>query len=90
MTDLSHGLIQPLPEPDWDAWLASLEPPEPADQLAAAMRYWQAKVERAAERAAERSITCPRCGWTSHHPADVEHGYCGHCHAFTSPPRAQR
>jgi hypothetical protein len=21
----------------------------------------------------------------SHHPADVEHGYCGNCHDFPSP-----
>ena len=31
------------------------------------------------------SITCPRCGMTSHHPADVEQGYCGNCHDWTSP-----
>jgi len=29
------------------------------------------------------SITCPRCDMTSHHPKDVEHGYCGNCNAFT-------
>ena len=34
------------------------------------------------------SVTCPRCGRTSHHPADVAHGYCGACHDWTSPPRA--
>lgn len=27
--------------------------------------------------------TCPRCGRTSAHPQDAEHGYCGACHAFT-------
>lgn len=31
------------------------------------------------------SITCPICAMTSHHPTDVEMGYCGNCHAYTSP-----
>jgi hypothetical protein len=29
------------------------------------------------------AFTCPRCGMTSHHPQDAQHGYCGHCHRFT-------
>lgn len=29
------------------------------------------------------SFTCPACGATSYHPADVAHGYCGRCHDFT-------
>ncbi len=29
------------------------------------------------------SITCPDCGATSYHPADVIEGYCGRCHAYT-------
>jgi hypothetical protein len=29
------------------------------------------------------SFTCPRCERTSYHPKDVEHGYCGACHAHT-------
>lgn len=29
-----------------------------------------------------KSITCHRCGLTSHHPKDVEHRYCGRCHIF--------
>lgn len=33
------------------------------------------------------SITCPRCGMTSHHPMDEDYGYCGNCHAFTSIPK---
>jgi hypothetical protein len=33
------------------------------------------------------SVTCPRCGMTSHHPRDVAAGYCGNCHDWTSPPR---
>jgi hypothetical protein len=32
------------------------------------------------------SITCPRCGATSHHPDDVDQGYCGRCHWWTSDP----
>jgi Zn-finger nucleic acid-binding protein len=31
------------------------------------------------------SITCPVCGFTSHHPTDVEMGYCSNCHGYTSP-----
>lgn len=30
------------------------------------------------------SITCPRCKRTSHHPRDIEQGYCGFCHWWTS------
>lgn len=32
------------------------------------------------------SITCPNCHLTSYHPKDIEQGYCGHCHDWTSPP----
>lgn len=32
------------------------------------------------------NITCPRCGRTSWSPEDVKHGYCGHCHDWTSDP----
>lgn len=28
------------------------------------------------------SITCPKCGLTSHHPWDVAQRYCGNCHQF--------
>jgi hypothetical protein len=34
------------------------------------------------------SITCPVCNRTSYHPEDIRHGYCGHCHAYTT--QAQR
>ncbi len=34
------------------------------------------------------SFTCPRCGRTSYHPKDIEHRYCGNCHAFTSDEAA--
>jgi hypothetical protein len=29
-------------------------------------------------------ITCPQCGRTSHNRHDVEAGYCGNCHDWTS------
>lgn len=29
------------------------------------------------------TFTCPRCEAISHHPKDVEFGYCGACHDFT-------
>jgi hypothetical protein len=32
------------------------------------------------------SITCPRCGRTSHSPDDVREGYCGACHDWTGLP----
>lgn len=28
------------------------------------------------------SITCPKCGRTSHHPLDVKFRYCGNCHQY--------
>lgn len=31
------------------------------------------------------SITCPRCGATSHNLNDVREGYCGRCHDWTTP-----
>jgi hypothetical protein len=43
---------------------------------------------RAALRVAPlaQSITCPRCGMTSHNPNDVREGYCGNCHDWTTKP----
>ena len=38
--------------------------------------------------AAGASVTCPRCRATSHNPHDVQHGYCGACHDWTSKPPA--
>jgi hypothetical protein len=32
------------------------------------------------------SITCPRCGLTSHNPNDVANRYCGNCHVFLERP----
>jgi hypothetical protein len=31
----------------------------------------------------DTSFTCPICRMTSYNPNDIEHGYCGNCHAFT-------
>lgn len=36
------------------------------------------------------SFTCPRCGARSHHPDDVDQGYCGRCHDWTAPRAAER
>jgi hypothetical protein len=33
------------------------------------------------------SVTCPRCCRTSYNENDIRAGYCGNCHAWTSPPR---
>lgn len=35
---------------------------------------------------ASASITCPECLRTSYHPKDIDEGYCGFCHAWTSDP----
>lgn len=32
-----------------------------------------------------KSITCPVCHMVSYNPNDIEWGYCGNCHAYTSP-----
>lgn len=32
------------------------------------------------------NITCPVCGMTSYHPRDIDQGYCGNCHDWTSDP----
>lgn len=55
---------------------------------------WLDKLARVSLEAAEAefypdaglptSVTCPRCGLTSHHPKDVEQGYCSKCHDWTS------
>jgi hypothetical protein len=29
------------------------------------------------------TFTCPRCSFVSHHPKDIEFGYCANCHDFT-------
>lgn len=34
-----------------------------------------------------KSITCPECGSTTHHPEDVKQGYCSQCHWWTSDPQ---
>lgn len=34
----------------------------------------------------EPSITCPRCNATSYNTYDIQHGYCGNCHWWTSHP----
>jgi hypothetical protein len=31
------------------------------------------------------SITCPVCGMTSYNQTDIEQGYCGRCHNWTTP-----
>lgn len=36
------------------------------------------------------SITCPKCRMTSYNPNDIEQGYCGNCHDWTSPPAWKR
>lgn len=36
----------------------------------------------------EPSIRCPTCLKMSYNPHDIEEGYCGACHAWTSPPAA--
>lgn len=60
----------------------------------AAITAWLARMRSDLERrrrehppsADHPGITCPVCSWTSYHPEDIRYGYCGWCHAFTSPP----
>ena len=40
---------------------------------------------RLVEPKRQPSITCPVCAATSYHPEDIRQGYCGQCHAFTTP-----
>ena len=39
-------------------------------------------IDFASRSSDERSYTCPKCGATSYNAKDIEHGYCGACHAF--------
>ncbi len=48
--------------------------------LAAFAEYQQQLLQEAGA-----SITCPRCGMTSHNPKDVLYRYCGNCHQFHDP-----
>ncbi len=73
----------------WEQLAAILEAKKPVDETthvyAEAMRYC-ARDLRASLRAKETpSITCPRCKKTSYHPLDIEHRYCGFCHADMPP-----
>jgi hypothetical protein len=54
--------------------------PESSQQVLDAMRRVYSRPEDP-----RPSITCPVCGRTSYHPNDVEQGYCGNCHGYTSP-----
>jgi len=63
-------LGQPVPEAELD--------PGKADGLA------ELRAQIAARRNSPASITCPACGMRSYHPMDVEQGYCGFCHGWTS------
>lgn len=36
-------------------------------------------------RPGERVIICPDCGSVSANPNDIREGYCGRCHAWTTP-----
>jgi hypothetical protein len=40
------------------------------------------RINDSPDAAGGKSITCLRCGMTSHNPHDVEHRYCGNCDMF--------
>jgi len=69
------------------------EPAQSEDSQEAAARIAGGAIADYLKRAypavleAADGFTCPACGRTSHHPADVEHGYCGACHDFTGNTR---
>lgn len=71
----------PWPPPTITRWLDSH--PVNADELSEELRYWS--VRMAGGKGDEPSITCPSCGLTSYHPKDIEVGYCGNCHWWTTP-----
>lgn len=59
-----------------------------AQKAAAQEPDWRPDTKRwGGVRAGENapSITCPQCRKTSYHPKDIEHGYCGYCHEYTTP-----
>jgi len=47
----------------------------PMDEQAHDLRFMLAKGQ---------AIQCPRCGAVSVHPKDIEEGYCGRCHDWTT------
>lgn len=49
------------------------EPPPDTCERALNATYYQTK-----------SITCPRCAMVSYNRNDIEQGYCGSCHDWTS------
>lgn len=65
---------------DW--WLTMS--PDEARQLGVMLIATAEEIDGAA--GTPLRFTCPRCGRTSYHPADVEAGYCGACHAWTGRP----
>lgn len=62
-------------EYDYDEMIPAVDWKEVARALTHAARPKQRKEDFP-------SITCPRCGWTSYNPGDIEHRYCGHCNNF--------
>lgn len=47
-------------------------------------------MEAAPETDKPTEITCPKCGWVSHNPNDIEFRYCGHCHEFHYTPNGEK
>jgi hypothetical protein len=72
--------LRPLAE----AYLRAMD--QASAELAAFARAVGEALTAPRGRAELPAFTCPRCGRTSHHPADLAHGYCGACHDFTGRP----
>lgn len=61
------------------------DPTSPAGHNAPSGCWWASCPARESA-VASVSITCPECLRKSYHPKDIEEGYCGFCHAWTSDP----
>lgn len=49
---------------------------------------WIEQTDQPLPERVRESITCLRCGRTSHSPDDVREHYCGHCHLFHDDARS--
>jgi len=52
----------------------------------ASSEFWYGDAERPApDPLVGKVIICPRCGTPSANTGDIREGYCGFCHAWTTP-----
>jgi hypothetical protein len=95
----SHGVRAELGDPTGDPPIHTQQPfeqhPSAWTWRARCSCGWRGEWRGSPDRAQsdwtghrrDPGFTCPRCGRTSHHPADLAQGYCGACHDWTGRPR---